>query len=90
MVRNFFQDPHETPERSSSRRSKRKKRSVRIQDTPTNIVKEINQEEKLSKSRKERTEDRKQRKLKGKETLKLSIKPQNLPQKRTTNYFLKD
>jgi len=69
LVRNFFQDPPETPESSSARKSRRKKTSVRIQDTPTNIAKEINQEEKLSESKKERTEDRKQRKLKGKRNI---------------------
>ena len=62
LVRNFFKDPQETPESSTSRRSRRKKTSNRIQDTPTNIAKETNKEEKLPESRKERTEVRKQRK----------------------------
>ena len=69
LVRNFFQDPHETPKSSSSRRSRRKKTSVRIQDTPTNIVKETSREEKLSESRKERTEGKKPRKSKGKRNI---------------------
>jgi len=69
LVRNFFQDPHETPESNSSRRSRRKKTSVRIQDTPTNIVKETSREEKLYESRKERTEGKKPRKSKGKRNI---------------------
>ena len=68
MIRNFFQDPPETPESSSTRKSRRKI-GVNIQDTPTNIAKETNKEEKLSKGRKERTEVRKQRKLKGKRNI---------------------
>jgi len=69
LVRNFFQDPHETPENISSRKSRRKKESVRIQDTPTNIVKETSREEKLSESRKERTEGKKPRKSKRKRNI---------------------
>ena len=69
MVRNFFQDPPETPESSSARKSRRRKTSVRIQDTPTNIAKETNKEEKLPESKKEKTEVRKQRKLKGKRNI---------------------
>lgn len=69
MVRNFFQDPPETPESSSVRKSRRRKTNVKIQDTPTNIAKETNKEEKLSESRKERTEVRKQKKLKGKRNI---------------------
>ena len=69
MVRNFFQDPPETPESSSARKSRRRNTSVRIQDTPTSIAKETNKEEKLSESRKERTEVRKQRKLKWKRNI---------------------
>ena len=42
---------------------------MNIQDTPTNIAKETNKEEKFSKSRKERTEVRKQGKLKGKRNI---------------------
>jgi len=53
LVRNFFENPPETPESSSVRKSRRRKTSVRIQDTPTNIAKETNKEEKLSKSRKQ-------------------------------------
>jgi len=62
LVRNFFEDPPETPESSLARKSRRKKTSIRIQDTPTNIVKETSREEKLSESRKERTEVKKPRK----------------------------
>lgn len=69
LVRNFFQDPPKTPKSSSARKIRRRKKSVRIQGTPTNIAKETNKEEKLSESRKERTEVRKQRKLKGKRNI---------------------
>lgn len=75
LIRNFFQDPPETLESSSARKSRRRKASVNIQDTPTNIAKEASKEEKLSESRKERTEVRKQGKIKGKKILKLSMKP---------------
>ena len=69
LVRNLFQGPHETLESNSSRKIRRKKTSVRIQDTPTNIVKETSREERLYESRKKRTEVRKQRKLKGKRNI---------------------
>lgn len=69
LIRNFFQDPPKTPESSSARKSRRRKTSVNIQDTPTNIAKETSKEEKLSESRKERTEVRKQGKLKGKRNI---------------------
>ena len=69
MIRNFFQDPPKTPESTSTKKSRRNKTSMNIQDTPTNVAKETNKEEKLDESRKERTEDRKQRKLKGKRNI---------------------
>lgn len=65
LVRNFFQDPPETPESNSIRKSRKRKTGVRIQDTPTDIAKEINKEDKLSENRKKRTEARKKTKLKG-------------------------
>lgn len=69
MVRNFFKDPQETTKSSTLRRSRRKKPSDKIQDTPTNIVEETSREEKLSESRKERTEGKKPRKSKGKRNI---------------------
>ena len=69
MVRNFFKDPQETPESSTSRRSRRKTTIDKIQDTPTNIVEETSREERLSKSRKEKTEGKKPRKPKGKRNI---------------------
>lgn len=64
MVRNFFKEPQETLERSTSRRIRRKKTNDRIQDT--SIVEETSRREKLSESRKEKTEGKKPRKSKGK------------------------
>ena len=69
LVRIFFKYPQETLESSTSRRSRRKKTSDRIQDTPTNIVEETNREEKLSESRKEKTEGKKPRKSKGRRNI---------------------
>lgn len=69
LIRNFFQDPPETLESSSARKSRRRKTSVNIQDTPTNIAKETSKEEKLSERRKERTEVRKKGKLKGRRNI---------------------
>lgn len=69
LVRNFFKDPQETPESSTSRRSKIKKTSDRIQDIPTNTIKETSREEKLPEDRKERTEGKKPRKSKGKRSI---------------------
>jgi len=69
LIRNFFQEPPETPESNSARKSRRRKTSVNIQDTPTNIAKETSKEEKLFESRKERTEVRKQGRLKGKRNI---------------------
>lgn len=59
LIQNFFQDPPETTESSSTRKSRRKKTSVSIQDTPTNIAKDTGKEKKLSENMKERTEGRK-------------------------------
>lgn len=48
LIRNFFQDPPETPESSSTRKSRRIKTNVNIQDTPTSRTKETSKEEMLS------------------------------------------
>jgi len=69
LVKNFFEDPQETPESSTPRRSRRKRTSDKIQSTPTNIVEETSREERLSKSRKEKTKDKEQRKPKGKRNI---------------------
>lgn len=63
LIRNFFQDPPETPEGSSTRKSRRRRTNVEIQKTPTSIIKETSKEEMLSKTL---TEIRKQVKQKGK------------------------
>ena len=60
-MRNYFQEPPEVPESNTTRRSRRKETSVRIQDPPISKTKEVNQEERL-----ERTKDRNQGKSKGK------------------------
>ena len=48
LIRNFFQDPPEIPEGSSTRKSRRRRTNVNIQDTPTSITKETNKEEMMS------------------------------------------
>ena len=63
LVRNYFQEPLEVPE-SSTARSRRKETSARIQDPHISKTKEIDQEERL-----ERTKDRNQRKSKGKQKI---------------------
>lgn len=50
LIRNFFQETPETREGSSTRKSRRRRTSVNIQDTPTSITKEISKEEMLSKT----------------------------------------
>jgi len=40
LIRNFFQDPPEIPEGSSTRKSRRRRTNVNIQDTPTSVIKE--------------------------------------------------
>lgn len=66
IIRNFFQDPPETPEASSTRKSRKRKTSINIQDTPTSIAKETNKEEILSETL---TEVRKKVKRKGKRNI---------------------
>lgn len=61
MVRNYFQERPEVPESSIARRSRRKENSVTIQDPPISKTKEVDQEERL-----ERTKDRSQIKSKRK------------------------
>ena len=63
-MRNYFQDPPEMPERSTVRKSRKRETSIRIQDPPISRTKEVNQEEKL-----ERTKDKKQKKLKWKRNI---------------------
>jgi len=63
-VRNYFQDPPEVPESSIVRKSRKRETSIRIQNPPISKTKEVDQEEKL-----ERTKDKKQKKLKGKKDI---------------------
>ena len=63
-MRNYFQEPPEVPESSTERRSRGKETSVRIQDPPISKTKEVNQEERL-----ERTKDRNQGKSKWKRNI---------------------
>jgi len=63
LIRNFFQDPPKIPEGSSTRKIRRRRSNVNIQDTPTSITKETSKEEMLSETF---TEIRKQVKQKGK------------------------
>ena len=69
LIRNFFEDPQQSPERSTSRRSRRKRTSDKIQSTPTNTVEETSREERLSKMRKEKTEGKKPTKSKEKRSI---------------------
>jgi len=64
LVRNYFQDPPEVPESSTVRKSRKRETSIRIQNPPISKTKEVDQEEKL-----ERTKDKKQKKLKGKKDI---------------------
>ena len=44
LVRNFFQDPLEVSEGSSTKKSRRKRTNLTIQDTPTSMTKETSKE----------------------------------------------
>lgn len=63
LVRNFFQDPPEAPEGSSTKKSRRRRTTLTIQDTPTSVTKENSEEELPSETL---TQIRKQVKQKGK------------------------
>ena len=55
LIRNFFEEPQETPEGSTSKRSRRKRTYDKTQSTPTNTVERTSREERLSKRGKEKT-----------------------------------
>lgn len=63
LIRNFFQDPPELPEGSSTKKSRRRRTSLAIQNTPTSSAKENSEEEPLSETL---TEIIKQTKKRGK------------------------
>ena len=44
LVRNFFEEPQEIPEGSTSKRSRRKRKNDKTQSTPTNTVERTNRE----------------------------------------------
>jgi len=50
LVRNFFQDPPEVPKGSSTKKSRRKRTNLTIQDTPTSVTKETSKEKLPSKT----------------------------------------
>lgn len=82
LVRKFFQDPPKVPEGSSTKKSKRKRTTLTIQDTPTSVTKENSGEELPSETL---TKIRKQEKQKGKrkiediyQTLEPSIKEEQV------------
>lgn len=66
LIRNFFEEPQETPEGSTSKRSRRKRTSDKTQSTPTNTVERTSREERLYKRRKGKTEGKKPTKSKEK------------------------
>ena len=66
VIRNFCQDRLELPEGSSIKRSRRRRATLTIQDTPTSITKETSKEEMLFETL---TEIRKQVKQKGKRNI---------------------
>ena len=55
LIRNFFEEPQETPECSKSKRSRRKTTYDKTQSRPTNTVERTSREEILSKRGKEKT-----------------------------------
>lgn len=76
FVTNYFQDPPEIPESSTARKSRKKETSVRIQDPPISRTKEVNQEERL-----ERTKDKKERKPKEKRNIEAAYRTPDPSQK---------
>lgn len=69
LIRNFFEEPQETPEGSTFKISRRKRIGDKTQGTPTNIVERTSREERLFKRRKEKTEGKKPTKSKEKRSI---------------------
>ena len=69
LIRNFFEEPQEIPEGSTSKRSRRKRTGDKTQSTPTNTVERTSREERLPKMRKEETKGKKPTKSKERKSI---------------------